>query len=180
MRWEDTGLPWYPTSPNIPTVDAVRGYAVAGLLGELAVCSIGIGTGRPFTTIGDVTWGSDDLPERLEPFGVVALAGRFTPNTGRLKGKTCTGYHLTFTSSAPFKPYQAALTLLYGIVHAYPASVSDTAAVASHARMFAKTSGHGQLLQMLLNDASWTDISALGRLGTKEFLAIRERYLMYP
>ena len=37
MVWEDTGLRWIPTSPNIPTIGAARGYTATGFLGEIGI-----------------------------------------------------------------------------------------------------------------------------------------------
>lgn len=48
MMWTDTGLPWVPTSPNIPSVSAVLGYAMTGLGQQHSGFSHGIGTPYPF------------------------------------------------------------------------------------------------------------------------------------
>lgn len=48
MRWTDTGLRWIPTSPNIPTVAAAEGYAMAGLGAQIGGFQHGIGTPHPF------------------------------------------------------------------------------------------------------------------------------------
>lgn len=48
MRWHDTGLRWIPTSPNIPTVEAAEGYAMAGLGAQIGAFQHGIGTPYPF------------------------------------------------------------------------------------------------------------------------------------
>jgi len=37
MVWEDTGLKWVPTSPNIAQIEAARGYVATGFFGELGV-----------------------------------------------------------------------------------------------------------------------------------------------
>ena len=52
MTWEDTGLMWFPTSPNVPTVNSVRGMAMLGAFGELSLFNIGIGTSTPFQYCG--------------------------------------------------------------------------------------------------------------------------------
>src|SRR5438094_8493299 len=36
MVWRDTGLPWVPTSPNVPRAESRLYCAATGLLGELA------------------------------------------------------------------------------------------------------------------------------------------------
>ena len=51
MLWEDTGLPWVPPSPNMPTPDTARVYS-GGCLLEGTNLSEGRGTTRPFEWIG--------------------------------------------------------------------------------------------------------------------------------
>jgi len=51
MLWEDTGLPWVPPSPNMPTPDTARVYP-GGCLIEGTNLSEGRGTTRPFEWIG--------------------------------------------------------------------------------------------------------------------------------
>jgi len=48
MRWPETGLEWIPTSPNIPTLSAVLGYAMCGLGGQISGWSHGVGSPYPF------------------------------------------------------------------------------------------------------------------------------------
>src|ERR1700734_2532825 len=50
MVWEDTGLKWVPTSPNIPTIGAARGYTATGFLGEIGIES-GLGSAYPFQAV---------------------------------------------------------------------------------------------------------------------------------
>jgi len=63
MQWEDTQLPWFPTSPNISSPDAIRGIAMLGWIGELSLFSIGIGTNMPFQYFG-----SPDFSQSLIEF----------------------------------------------------------------------------------------------------------------
>lgn len=48
MLWPQTGLRWVPTSPNIPGLDAVLGYAMTGLGAQIGNFTHGIGTPYPF------------------------------------------------------------------------------------------------------------------------------------
>jgi uncharacterized protein YbbC (DUF1343 family) len=52
MTWEDTGLRWIPTSPNIPRGSSPLYYIATGLVGELSGPEIGIPGSRPFESIG--------------------------------------------------------------------------------------------------------------------------------
>ena len=51
MTWEDTGLSWIPSSPNIPRADSPLYYIATGLVGELSGPEIGIPGLRPFQSI---------------------------------------------------------------------------------------------------------------------------------
>ena len=48
MIFEETGLPWVPSSPHIPHAHSPYYYPVSGILGELYVYSIGVGYTLPF------------------------------------------------------------------------------------------------------------------------------------
>lgn len=69
MVWEDTGLKWIPTSPNIPTIGAARGYAATGLLGEIGIES-GIGGPAPFQAIAGRGWPDSLLAKKLNALAI--------------------------------------------------------------------------------------------------------------
>jgi uncharacterized protein YbbC (DUF1343 family) len=48
MVWQDTGLRWYRTSPNIPYAASPAYYVATGILGGAAAVDIGIGSSNPF------------------------------------------------------------------------------------------------------------------------------------
>ena len=48
MLWPQTGLRWVPTSPYIPDLSALLGYAMTGLGAQIGGFSHGIGTPHPF------------------------------------------------------------------------------------------------------------------------------------
>jgi uncharacterized protein YbbC (DUF1343 family) len=55
MVWEDTRLPWVPTSPNVQTIGAARGYTATGMLGEIGIES-GLDGPHPFQMISGRGW----------------------------------------------------------------------------------------------------------------------------
>ncbi len=61
MAWQDTGLRWYQTSPNIPHATSPFYYVATGILGGAAAVDIGIGTENPFGYAG----GSGVNPQAL-------------------------------------------------------------------------------------------------------------------
>lgn len=52
MVWQDTGLRWYRTSPNIPHATSPLYYVTTGILGGASAVDIGIGTENPFGYAG--------------------------------------------------------------------------------------------------------------------------------
>ena len=52
MTWQDTGLRWHPTSPNIPYATSPFYYVATGILGGAAAVDVGIGTENPFGYAG--------------------------------------------------------------------------------------------------------------------------------
>ncbi|HRJ11115.1 MAG TPA: DUF1343 domain-containing protein [Prosthecobacter sp.] len=52
MVWQDTGLRWHRTSPNIPHAVSPFYYVATGMLGGAAAVDIGIGTENPFGYAG--------------------------------------------------------------------------------------------------------------------------------
>ena len=73
MTWPQTGLRWIPTSPNIPTLDAVAGYPMTGLGAQMGKFKHGIGTPQPFRflTYGDMP--SSELKRNLDSLNLGGL-----------------------------------------------------------------------------------------------------------
>jgi uncharacterized protein YbbC (DUF1343 family) len=85
MLWGDTLLRWIPTSPNIPRVDSVFGYAVTGIAGELAGVETGVGGRAPFESMTS-SWGNaDSFTRNLNSLGLSGI--NFHPiSRGRQQG----------------------------------------------------------------------------------------------
>ncbi len=54
MVWQDTGLAWHATSPNIPHATSPAYYVATGILGGASCADVGIGTGNPFSVAAAV------------------------------------------------------------------------------------------------------------------------------
>ena len=92
MTWQDTGLRWVPTSPNIPDVDAVFGYPALGLLGELTGgtgFTVGGVVQQPFQYAGADWVNAGSLAKELSRAGLTGV--RFSPRTYSVKSKRIHG-----------------------------------------------------------------------------------------
>jgi len=114
MLWEDTGLPWVPPSPNMPTPDTARVYP-GGCLIEGTNLSEGRGTTRPFEWVGapwlDAQAYADALEAQRLP-GVVFRPARFQPTFQKHAGGVCGGVQIHVTDRARFKPFLTGLAVI--------------------------------------------------------------------
>ena len=114
MLWEDTGLPWVPPSPNMPTPDTARVYP-GGCLIEGTNLSEGRGTTRPFEWVGAPwleahAYAAGLAAERLP--GVVFRPARFQPTFQKHAGRLCGGVQIHVTDRARFKPFLTGLAVI--------------------------------------------------------------------
>jgi uncharacterized protein YbbC (DUF1343 family) len=114
MLWEDTGVPWVPPSPNMPTPDTARVYP-GGCLVEGTNLSEGRGTTRPFEWVGAPYLDAHEYAETLTAQrlpGVAFRPARFTPTFQKWAGRLCGGVQLHVTDRATFKPFLTGLALI--------------------------------------------------------------------
>jgi uncharacterized protein YbbC (DUF1343 family) len=102
MTWEDTGLKWVPTSPNIPTIEAARGYVATGLLGEIGIEN-GANQVHPFEVIASEGLEAEAFAKYMKGFnldGVQFLPYSFYPVHGRYRDVRFTGVRLKIDPKA--------------------------------------------------------------------------------
>ena len=93
MLWQDTGLPWVMTSPQIPTAETALLYGVTGVIGD-STLSVGIGTTKPFAFVGVPFAEAQKVKvalDALEISGVAFRAASFTPRYGKYAGELVQG-----------------------------------------------------------------------------------------
>jgi uncharacterized protein YbbC (DUF1343 family) len=178
MWWEDLHRPWYPTSPNIPTAAAARAYAVTGILGELGIANIGIGTALPFGVVGTPTLVYDSaFVRRCADLGVSLREYHFAPPSGRFSKEVCKGYLVDVERTA--RPVRASIEIL---AHVVKNSSQKTIAEIppGSISMFEKAIGSSEVLPMLRLDPTARQLDDAASRGLAIFLETRERYLLYP
>jgi uncharacterized protein YbbC (DUF1343 family) len=114
MRWEATGLPWVPPSPNMPTPDTARVYP-GGCLIEGTNLSEGRGTTRPFEWVGAPYLDAHAYAAALESLrlpGVRFRPARFRPTFQKWARTMCGGVQIHVTDVARFKPFLTGLGLI--------------------------------------------------------------------
>lgn len=114
MRWSETGLPFIPPSPNMPTPDTAQVYPGTCLL-EGTNLSEGRGTCRPFEQFGAPFLDAHAVAEALERHALPGLRVRpvhFTPTWDKHRGEECGGAFLHVVDPAAFPSVRTGLAVV--------------------------------------------------------------------
>lgn len=177
--WEDTGLQWYPTSPNIPNVSAVRGMAVLGLLGELGIVNIGIGTTSPFQYLGSPDFKADEFEIEINKFDLNPIQlnrTTFTPFFGLFANKTNIGLYLNIIPSADFFPFKSFLNITNSLKKTNPELFDETKLVGAKQSMFKKVTGTKVIFDYLFGNLK--ELPSYTK-DVEHFTKLRTKYLLY-
>ena len=122
LWYDQTGLPFLPSSPNLPTLDSLTLYPGTCLI-EGANLSEGRGTTRPFEYIGAPWIQAEALSERLNALRLPGARFRpvyFEPAFSKFQGQVCGGVHIFVSDRHSFQPIETALRLLQIVKRDYP------------------------------------------------------------
>lgn len=182
--YPDTGLPWIPPSPNIPTVETARVYPGMCLL-EGTNLSEGRGTTRPFETFG-APWleplALTSALEELEMPGVSFLPTRFRPMFEKHAGQTCGGAILEVTDARVYPAFEAGLRILETVMRLAPGDFrwrSEPYEFDSRPAIDVLT-GSARFRQALDAGVGAAEEVARHRDEGRKFLARRNPFLLYP
>jgi uncharacterized protein YbbC (DUF1343 family) len=120
--FDQTGLPWVLTSPNIPTLDTAIVYPGAVLF-EGTMLSEGRGTTRPFELIGAPWIDGERLSGTLNALGLPGVFFRpafFEPTFHKHAKTGCGGCQIHVTDRRAFEPVRASIELLVAIRNQAP------------------------------------------------------------
>jgi uncharacterized protein YbbC (DUF1343 family) len=184
MQFEDTGLPWVPPSPNMPTTATARVYP-GGCLVEGTNLSEGRGTTLPFELIGAPWIDGRDLAARAGEAGLVGAILRptsFRPMFQKHAGTACGGVHVLVTDARAFRPFATYLVLLREArkldVRRF-AWRTETYEFETERPAIDYLLGIDGLREMLEGEATLEELEAIWRPGAEEFQASRGEFLLY-
>jgi len=122
-QWfDETGLPFIPSSPNLPTLDAMTLYPGACLI-EGTNLSEGRGSTRPFEYFGAPWIDAESLSGHLNDLSLPGLRFRpvyFVPTFSKHQGELCAGVPVYVTDRDIFQPARAMLHVLQTLKRRYP------------------------------------------------------------
>ena len=111
MTWPATGLRWFPTSPNIPTLDSVAGYPMTGLGAQLGNFKHGIGTKHPFRFLTFEGKSSNDIKKALEELKLKGLSYKIL-DTQNSSGNTVNGVYIAIQNWTDWQPTEMAFAMM--------------------------------------------------------------------
>jgi len=172
--FDETGLTWWPPSPNLRTVGAAVLYPGVALL-EGTNVSVGRGTDTPFEVVGAPWIDGRRLAAELAGVGLAGVsfeATSFTPKTNPYAGKLCQGIRLRVESRTAFEPVGAGLALAIALRKLFR---NDWDSARLH-----KMVGDPAVAAAIREPRRLSEVEALFKDDLDAFRAKRLKYLLYP
>jgi uncharacterized protein YbbC (DUF1343 family) len=167
MTWNDTGLRWIRTSPNIPNSDSPLYYAVTSMVGSLHGVDVGTGGPAPFSFLKGPGLDGSSLASRLESVGYPGVSVSPIGN----------GVRLNISPKAPANLCQLGVQLLCEANRA--ASPSLFARYRDADSIFWKVYGSTGIRSLAQDGASAEKIASSWTGSVAAFRASRRAYLLY-
>jgi len=183
MSFQDTGLPWIPTSPNIPESTTAFYYPITGLLGELQIVNIGIGYTLPFKLVGAPWINAKQFADKLngQKFpGIFFEPFYYKPFYGRFAHEECQGVLIVVTNPLIYKPVATQYLIIGMLKGMYPEKFQEGLMTSKGRKeMFCKVNGTEDVYQIIseMQNIVWK-LRALHEEQRKDFAIVRKKYLL--
>ncbi|MYD10756.1 MAG: DUF1343 domain-containing protein [Chloroflexi bacterium] len=182
MWYDDTGLPFIPSSPNLPTLDAMTLYPGICLI-EGTNLSEGRGTTRPFEYIGAPWIKAESLAAQLNALELAGARFRpvyFVPVFSKHQGELCAGAHVYVTDRERFQPVSAMLAVLQTLKRSYPDHFGWRKPwLPGRARPIDLLWGSEGLRRQIDADRPVAELATAWQAGLQEFQRLRGEYMLY-
>ncbi len=184
MFFNDTGLPWVPPSPNLPTPESTLVYPGQVLL-EGTNLSEGRGTTRPFELCGAPFI---DPPILLGNLGRMKIPGAvlreawFEPTHQKWAGELCGGLQIHVTDRRAYRPWRTTLALLREIIRLWPEEFAWKEPPYEYEQRrlpFDILSGDPRIRRRLEEGSPTSETARLGKGRLDSFRRRAENYLIY-
>ena len=182
MYFEDTRLPWVPTSPHIPEIQSTLFYPATGIIGELYVANIGVGYTLPFQLFATGWINADSLSARLNSLrlpGIIFRPVHFKPYYNVSQGETVHGVqiHIIDAQNAPLSLIQ--FYLLQEVHNLWPDKNIFELCEKSRLNMFDKVCGTDKVRIEFSKSFSVDSIMDLWTRDIPAFRKKAEKYFLY-
>lgn len=174
LPWKKTGLPWVPTSPNIPSPEAAYGFATTGTIGEVGGFNIGVGSTLPFQIVAtswiDPNFSASSLNHLKLP-GV-----KFRPLYFTSKGTKYRGIQIHVIDPSIFHPTTTEVAILCHLKKYYP---KRFAFKSSKIATFDKAMGTSRVRKQIMAGYTYKQIIVEWRKPLAVFRRKMKKYFLY-
>ena len=167
MIWQDTGLTFMQTSPNIPTIEAAFGYMATGMSD-----GTGLGMADYFSWSGMSGLNSNAFAEQMNLYNLPGV--RFIPENKGTRG----GVRLNVTDYHTFNPARTGYYLM-ATANKLKTLRFQVYTAKGQPTMFYKISGDKALANALLQFKSPMEIESMYRQACENFKAETQKYHLY-
>ena len=184
LWYDDTDGPWVLPSPNIPTVDTAGVFPGTVHL-EGTQMSEGRGTTRPFEVVGAPYINAEDFAAALSSLGLPGVYFRscvFVPTFQKHGGQACGGVQIHVLDRQTFEPVITGIAIVKTAFDMYREHFrwKDPPYEYEYDRNpFDLIAGTSAVREAIERGDSLEQIESSWRRPLKEFMAIREKFLLY-
>lgn len=182
MRFEDTGLPWVPTSPQIPSTTAAILYPATGIIGEMGFLNIGVGYTLPFQVMTAPWVKSVELTEVLNAKQLPGVAFRpilYKPLFGDMQGQTVQGVQIFITDYDKARLSEIQFHVIEAMHSLYPSHVLFSAETEKRNNMFDKVCGTNFIRENFSKQYKIDDILSYWRNNEQAFKEKSASFYLY-
>jgi uncharacterized protein YbbC (DUF1343 family) len=183
LWFDQTGLPFVPPTPNLPTLQSMTLYP-GTCLAEGTNLSEGRGTTKPFEYIGAPWIDAEDLAQGLNDLDLPGVRFRpvyFVPTFSKYQEQPCQGVHIYVQDREKFQPIVTVLHLLACVRSTYPDHFAWREPWVSGGHYpIDLLSGGSTVREHLDANQPIPDLVSAWQKALQAFCEQRARFLMYP
>ncbi len=182
MWWDETGLPWVPTSPHIPHASTPLFYVMTGLLGELGTANQGVGYTMPFELVGASWANGEKLADYLNSRGLAGVRFRplsYKPFYFDTAGSRFLGVQIHVTDREKLNMTAVQVIVIDALQRLFPEKNIFSRAKPERIDSFDKATGSDELRKAFQNRRSVDEILRTIDRERAPFMIERQKYLLY-
>ena len=182
MNFEDTGLPWVPTSPHIPFAHSASFYPVSGILGELGYISIGVGYTLPFEMFAAEWINAEEFAIALNTKKLPGITFRplhLKPYYSVGQGKNFQGVQIYLTDFSKARLSDIQFHVMEVAAQLYPEHKVFEHAPDNRFNMFDKVCGTDFIRRAFSKNHRFADIKTYWTKDEESFRKLSKKYYLY-
>lgn len=182
LWYDETGLLFIKTSPNIPDLESATNYPGICLL-EGTNVSVGRGTVCPFKIFGAPWIEGKRLAKRLNSLNLASVHFQdtvFTPISiqgaavnPKYKNEKCSGVRIKVSNRNHFQPYLTGIHIVNNIYQMYPDGLIW------RTRQFDRLCGSASIRETIINKRDINNLILTWQDNLNSFMITRKKYLIY-